>query len=312
MSAIQTTTYGTATDFSSGLKEDLDLVFMDEFNGEERQFEKVFHVSDTKEFIINESKIQGPSLGNIVSEGGSFVRLEMVHIHDKTYQMATMKNEMKITREALDYLRFQEMKDAAKELARTISRTVDRYAQLFIANGFGSSLAPNDSLSLFNTAHALGNEQYSQTTVANRSNLSLNATNLASRRVAMRQMRNENGDPCLLKPNRLITGPNLEFVGAKMVAPGSEPGTGNNDPNVAGRGLEHIVLDCLADPWAPYPNMWVLQDSKAHKLKFFWGKRPVQWVDKDPNSADYLYRIECRFAYGCSDFRGVDGNTGEV
>lgn len=312
MSAITTSTYGAPGEFSSGLKDDLDAVFMDTFNGEEKQFENFFHVSDTDEYIINESKIQGPSRGVTVSEGGSFHRVEMVHIHDKTYTMVTMKEEMKITREAHDYLRFKEMKDATKELAELVARTVDQYACLFVANGFSTSLAPNDNLSLFNTAHVLANYQYDQTTVSNRSNLSLNPTNLAARRTAMRSMRNENGDPALLKPGLLITGPNLEFVGAKMVQSEKESGTANNDPNVAGRGLKHYVCDWWADPYCDYPNMWVLQDTTRHKLKFFWGKRPIQWIDKDPQTADYLYRIECRFMYGCSDFRGVDGNTGEV
>lgn len=309
---IYTDTFGDIDAPSSGLKDNLDEVFMDEFIGENFEFEQVFKVEEMTELVRNESKIQYPVRSRTVSEGGSFHRVEMQQVRTKQYVMEFIKTEMKITREAMKYQKFQELKDGAKALAQVMHTTIEELAQSVFLLGFTTLQTP-DGVSLFNTLHPIFDADAGYpTTQSNRSNLKLNPTNLKLRRTALRKHRNEKGALSKARADRLICGPDQEFNAQHCMQDGYEPFSANLTSNIAGQGLggKPIVLSYIAD--SDYPDSWFLQDSKRHMLKFFWGQKPKNWIDKDPNTADWLYRTEAHICFGASDYVGIDGNTGEV
>lgn len=312
MSGVFTDTYGDIDEFSSGLKDNLDTVFTDKFDSMEFEFASVVHVDDTDEMIINESKYSEPVRTRTVNEGGAFHRVENQQVRTKQFVMEFIKTEFKVTREAIKYQKFKELKDGAGVLARVLHRTIEEMVQSMFIHAFDSCVTP-DLLSLCNTLHPLSvAESGYPTTQSNRSNLRLNPTNLKAGKTAMAKHRGERGELSRTRANRLICGPDEEINALHCLQDGYEPFSANLTSNQAAKGLggAPAVLTYLAD--SDYPNSWFLQDSEAHMLKMFWGQHPKNWTDKDPFSADFLYRTEAHIMYGPSDPVGIYGNTGEV
>lgn len=307
--AINTDTYGNVDEFSSGLKDELDEIFMDDFNDEPFEFEQVMHVGESTEMIRKESQIAYPTRTRTVSEGGAFHRVEMQQIRTKQYVMEFIKTEIKMSREAVRYLQYDELKDASRALSQVLKTTIEELAQSVFCLGFTTMQSP-DGVSLFNTLHPLKDPDPGYpSTQSNRSNLRISPDALKARQTAMRLHRNEKGALSKTKADTIIYGPDEEWRVKQCLQKGYEPFSANHTDNI-GTDLKPVCLTYIAD--SELPRAWFLQDSKRHKIKFFWGLKPHQWVDKDPTSADFLYRVEANIMFGNSSYMGIDGNSGEV
>lgn len=302
---ITTNTY----DFPVGLKEDLNEVF-DFHANKTNEFEPLFKMVETEDAFFDDIQIQMDGPVEQTTEGGPFTRVDISNVRKKRYTVGTTKVECKITREAVEDLKYEQMKDGVQAVAVSMNTSIDIAAAAIFMLGFTSVQSP-DGVSLFNTGHTLSAPLAGYpTTNSNRSNLSLNPTNLKARRIASNKMRDEKGIPVAQRVRQLITGPDQEYNAALCTQSGKESGTANNNENVGGRGLQSFLMTWLQD--ALYPNMWILRDPDIAKNKFVWRKKPHQWMDYDTQTADFLYRGETRYTVGVSTYMGLDGNTGEV
>lgn len=306
--SVTTSTFGGAS-LTGGLKKTIDELFHVHWNKKPFEFEKVFKVSDTDEAFVDDVQIQYPSEIETVSEGGAYGRVDLESVRSKRYTVSTCKGELKITQEMLMDAKYGLLTDGAEALALAARRTVERRAASFFGLGFSSELAP-DGLSVFNTAHTLNNPLGANpTTFSNRSTGALNATNLKLRRSAMMKTRDEHGDPAPYFPSQLIVGPDLIFDAKQLKGSALEPGTANNDKNVAADGLEVVQLTYLMEH-TNGDTMWFLRDGDMARNRFFWRMKPQSETVRDHQTGDYLYRIMFRFTLGCSDWRGLDGSLG--
>lgn len=305
---VTTSTYT----FPVGLKEDLDDVFERSFKPKGGyQFEKVFRVEDTDDAYEDDVLIQMPDEVAQVSEGGMFARIDIENVRSKRYLMSTYKSEIKITQEALEDLKYKKMVAAAEGLGKAMRRTLERSCAAFFYNGFTSEQSP-DAVSVFNDSHTLSNVLPGAPFSVGDNKLTgvLNASNLKTARTLMHKTPDEHGSlaPCF--PNQLIVTPALEWVGKQLKTSANEPGTANNDKNVAADGIELIVLSFLAEAASNADTMWFLRDSEMAMNKFYWRIKPEKEVVREEATGDYLYRIRFRFSRGCSDWRGLVGSTG--
>lgn len=303
-----TTTTSSYT-FPNGLKKTLDEAFDVSYNASS-QFNDVFDVRDTSDAYEDDLQLQFPDELSLVSEGGAYPRTEIEHVRTKRYTVQTFKREIRITQEALDDFKYDLMVDAVKGLGLAANRTFERYGASFFINGFSSELSP-DGLSVFNTAHSLSNPlSGNPTTDSNRGALALNATNLKAARTVMRTTLDEHGSLSPFMPDQLIVCPGLEWMGEQLTQSVLEPGTANNEKNVAARGLKLIVLDFLAEATSYSDSMWFLRDSKRSRNKWYWRRKLRKNVVREESTGDHLYQVDVRFVRGCSDWRGLYGSTG--
>lgn len=309
---ISSTGFTAIPAYAGGLKNGLDKVFDAAFYEEDWQFADVYDMDQTEDGFIDDYQIQTPDAIEVVGEGGAYTRVDIESVRTVRYTMFTLKTEMKITKEAQEDLKYKPMKDGAKALAIAMHRTIERLAAQNLCNGFSSVLSP-DGVSLFNTAHPLFNPLGGKpTTMSNRSQLRLNPVNLGLRRVAGRKQLDEHGSPSPSKFNQLIVGPDLMYTAEQITEGTDEPGTANRNKNVTQRGLKTYVLDYFQEAAQFSTGLWLLRDSKLAKNRFIWRIKPESSIAEDAQTGDPLYRTRARLALGHSDYRGLDGNTGEL
>jgi hypothetical protein len=309
---VSSTQYTAIPSYAGGLKLGLDKVFDTAFYEEGWQFEDVYDMDETEDGFVDDFQIQTPDAIDIVGEGGAYTRVDIEAVRTVRYTIFTLKTEMKITQEAEEDLKYKPLKNGAKALGVAMHRTIERLAAANLYNGFSSVTSP-DGVSLFNTAHALANPLGGHpTTMSNRSQLRLNAVNLGTRRVAGRKQLDEHGSPSPAKFNQLIVGPDLMYVAEQITEGKEEPFTANRNVNVTQRGIKTYVLDYLQEAPQFATAMWLLRDSKLAKNRCIWRKKPESSIAIDGPTGDPLYRQRCRLVFGHSDYRGIDGNTGEL
>lgn len=297
------------TTFPEALKAGLDGVFDIAYKSQAYEYPDVFEVKETSDAYIDEMQYQLPDAVSIVQEGGSYTRVDITKIRTVRHIVFTLKAEMKATQEAVEDNHYSELKDGAKALGNAMRVTIERLHAEYIANMFTTTLSP-DGKSVFNTAHDLFQPLPGKpTTMGNRSNLRLTHDNLKLRRTAMSKQLNENGTPIGAHAKLLLTGPDQEFEAEEITKSDKASGTANNNINVNKR-IKPVSLTFLQE--GPYPNMWVLIDKDHAKLSSWWRRKPEQHTTRDTQSDDWLYRTSARLAIGISDYRGLDGNTGEV
>lgn len=311
--AVSSLQYTAIPAYAGGLKLGLDKVFDAAFAEEEWQFEAVYDMDETEDGFVDDFQIQTPDSVDVVGEGGAYTRVDIEAVRTVRYTMFTLKTEMKITTEAEEDLKYKPLKDGARALGIAMHRTIERLAAANLANGFSSVTSP-DGVSLFNTAHPLYNPLGGRpTTMSNRSQLKLNPVNLGLRRVAGRKQLDEHGSPSPCKFNQLIVGPDLMYTAEQITESSMEPYTGNpGNKNVTQRGLKTFVLDYFQEAAQFASGLWLLRDSKLAKNRCIWRKKPESSVAQDAQTGDPLYRKRCRLVFGHTDYRGWDGNTGEL
>lgn len=310
--AVSSTQYTAIPAYAGGLKLGLDKVFDAAFYEDDWQFEDVYDMDSTEDGFVDDFQIQTPDAIDVVGEGGAYTRVDIEAVRTVRYTIFTLKTEMKITKEAEEDLKYKPLKDGAKALGIAMHRTIERLAAQNLCNGFSSVTSP-DGVSLFNTAHPLYNPLGGKpTTMSNRSQLRLNAVNLGLRRVAGRKQLDEHGSPSPAKFNQLIVGPDLMYTAEQLIEGIEEPGTANRNKNVTNRGLKLYVLDYFQEAAQYASGLWILRDSKLAKNRCIWRKKPESSIAIDGPTGDPLYRQRCRLVFGHSDYRGLDGNTGEV
>jgi hypothetical protein len=204
------------------------------------------------------------------------------------------------------------------DLARAGRYKVESDAASFINNGFvtnGNGTAGDtaiyDDLALFSAEHTLLN-----TTVTTPAGLTGKCSNLSTYKLSdlalkdatqtMRRTVDEAGKLIQLKPDTLIVPPALEFLAMELVKSAQKVGTSDNDINSLMGKFKILVWDFLDDD-----DAWFLIDSKRHELNFFWRVKPEFKHEEDFNTLVAKYRGYMRYSYGCSDWRGILGSTGE-
>ena len=301
-----------STDFPTALKATLNDVFEVTWNDEGLQCEKVFDVETSTDAYEDELQIQGPDEIPQASEGTVFERVEIENIRSKRYTHLIWKGEAKVTREALDDIKYRQCTDAVKKLAIAGRRTIEKVGAAAYFNGFTSELTP-DGLSLFNAAHTLANPLAGNpvTTGRNYGTGTLSGPNIGAARILGRKTPDEHGSPSPFMLRQLIVGPDLEDQAEAIKQTAQVLGSNYNDKNIPGGKIDEIVvMDYLALAPANASTMWMLRDKKNARNKMFWRVRPERSLVKEEASGDWLYRLYFRLSFGHSDWRGVFGSDG--
>lgn len=297
-------------DASDTIRIDLDEKFGLAWNKKDFQFEKVYNVESMEDPFVEDYMFQFPSEIEVVSEGAGYPRVKIEGIGTKRHTAFTLRTEMAYTEESLEDVKIAPLKDGASALAVALHRTIDRLAARNISNGFTSAQGL-DGVSVFNAAHP-----YSKATGTNPttgSNLTtgvLNNDNLQAAMIAAMLQRDENGDPLVTMPNKIVFGPNLMYTVKQILGGDWEADTADRNMNVLKGALTPVMLHYFME--ATNTNQWILLDDEVQRLKFYWRLKPVSSTGREEKTGNFLYRIRARIAYGWTDWRGSYGSTGTV
>lgn len=238
----------------------------------------------------------------------------------RTYTHDAFTQGFMITREMFDDDQYRQMEKMPKAMARSGRAKVEKDAVKPLVNGFSADIggtglsAIYDGKALFANNHplldsvALGNNLVTSNPVLSDASLKLGLQ-------IMRETKDEAGNLIQLKADRLIIPPALEDTAIRLLNSQLLSGSVNanfNDTNkfLNSYGIEIVVMDYLGAAAGGNDKLWVLQDSGAHELNFFWRVRPeFKW---DESFDDFIakYRGYMRYSYGVSDWRGLVGSNG--
>lgn len=232
---------------------------------------------------------------------------------ERTYTHKAFTRGFMVGRELYDDDQYSQIEKMPKALARAGRAHVEKGAMLPLINGFSSAIggvgvsAIYDGQPLFSASHPLLDS------VALGSNLAtgaLTSVNLQKAIQLARATKDEAGALIVMKPNRLIIPPALEYTARIILESTQVPGSDFNDVNVVKGALELVIMDYLGTANGGSDTAWFLQDSTNHELNFFWRTKVEFKMEEDFDTFVAKYRGYMRYSMGVSDWRGLIGSTG--
>lgn len=296
--------------FPEFLKPTLDDIVEKSQKLESEQFSKVFKMETSEDAFEDDYVMQYPSEVAQVAEGGAFVRIDIEPVRSKRYQMVSFKSEIKVTLEMIDDNKYGKAINAARALGLGFKRTVERIAARIFYQGLAGTYTTPDGAAVFGTHNCANPDPGNPTSYSNKITNKLNHAGLKAGLIKMMTQLDEKGNPAPAMANQLIVSPFTYFEGKSLIGSKLNPDNANNESNELTDGLELVLLTFLQEDPLYASNAWYLRDKNMSWNKFYWRKKPITWVDKDPDTGDYLYRVMGRCCAGVTDPAGLVGSDG--
>lgn len=232
---------------------------------------------------------------------------------ERTYTHKAFTRGFMIGRELYDDDQYNQIEKMPKALARAGRAHVEKDAMLPLINGFSTDVgglglsAIYDAEPLFSALHPLLD---SALTGDNLATGALTSANIQLAIMKARSTKDEAGALIVMKPNRLIIPPALEYTARVILESTAIPGSANNDINVVQGALDLVIMDYLGTANGGSDTAWFLQDTSNHELNFFWRVKVEFKMDEDFDTFVSKYRGYMRYSMGVSDWRGLMGSTG--
>jgi hypothetical protein len=214
-----------------------------------------------------------------------------------------------LTRKTVEDDQYGKAKQLAKGLAHAAAMTKEYRSAAFLDDAFnGTTFKGIDNLALCHTAHTLIN---SGSTVSNKlaTAVGISVAGITAMFDLYQAMKDENGDPIKMFPNKLIIGNNAGDYQRALQIFGSdkEPFTAENQDNAIKKRLAapKIVVSHFKSSSKP----WFMVDDKYNDAQFVT-RRPVEFDDDfDFNTDAALYKASTRFLIWFVSWRGWAGSN---
>lgn len=212
-----------------------------------------------------------------------------------------------LSRKTVEDDQYGKANQGAKWLAHAARMTSEYRSAALLDDAFtGSVYKGIDGKSLCNTAHTLIN---SSTTVANTptTQVGMSVTGITALLDIFMQMKDENGDPVRMMPNKLIIGNNSTDLHKAMQILGSdrEPFTADNQDNAIKKrigGMKPYISHYKSSA-----KSYFMIDDKYNDAHYLT-RRPVTFDDTfDFDTRAAKYRVDTRFLIWFVDWKGWAG-----
>lgn len=214
-----------------------------------------------------------------------------------------------ITRRTVEDDQYKKANQASKWLANAAIKTQEYRGAGFLDDIFtGTNFKGIDNLSICNTAHTLIN---SGSTVSNSlaTPVGLSIAGITSILDLAQQLKDENGDPIVSMPNKLIIGNNAGDYNRALQIFGSEaePFTADNQINAIKKRLGAPTT--IMSHYKTNTKSWMMVDEKLNDA-WFLIKRALEFDDTFDFDTDAAkYKATMRFLIWAVDWRGWYGSN---
>lgn len=273
------------------------------------QWSEIFtkHTSDKAVEIEVEIKMLG--LAAIKAEGASVSYDTMGQRYVTNYLHRYVGIGFIITRQAIkDNLYKARFPMQAKALKDSFGQTKEVLGAAVLNNGFDTNYPIGDGQPVYSTAHPIDTG-----TVANTFTVQadLNETSLQDAIVAIQKFRAASGLRVMVKPEKLIVPPELQWQANRLLNSQFRTDTANNDEsaiyNTSAVPQGYRVNQFLTDT-----NAWFLMTNCDDGFKYY-DREPLEidmYTDFDNDNLK-VKGIE-RYSFGVSNFRGGFGSSGST
>jgi hypothetical protein len=286
-----------------GLRSD----FRDNYQQYEPEYTQFLKTSSTKAPEQAAVIITGPSRMLEIGDGEG-VTFEDAKISPK---VAGVDKEFglgfQVSRKTMEDDQYNKASSASKWLANAARMTSEYRSAAFLDDAFtGTTFKGIDTLALCSTAHTLIN---SSTTVANRpsADVGLSVTGITACLDLYQQMKDENGDPIRLFPDKLVIGNNAgDYHRALQIfSSDKEPFTAENQDNAIKKRMGSPTL--VMSHFKLSTKSYFLIDSKWNDAMYVTRRAVVFEDSHDFVSGAALFKATTRFLIWFVDWRGWVG-----
>jgi phage major head subunit gpT-like protein len=281
-------------------------IYDDAFVEQPLVFERIFNVNSSTKQDEKDSGITGFGLLQETSEGASVDYEDPVQMYDVTYVHKKYTKGFKVSEELMEDDQYNVIKGKPAQLARAARRTTETSAANVINRAFNTSYLGGDGLPLVSTLHVRSDGGSTQSNGSS-TGITLTESNLETARIAARQQLDDKGQIVQTMPDTIIVPVDLEKTASILVDSTMRPGTADNDVNVYAGKFKVIAWEYIT----VNNTLWILLDSRQHKLQWFWRVRPEFKQDVAFDTGMALFKTRTRFSNGWSDWRGVWGSLGD-
>lgn len=214
-----------------------------------------------------------------------------------------------LTRKTVEDDQYGKANQGAKWLAHAAAMTQEYRSAAMLDDAFtGTYFKGIDNLALCSTAHTLINSSRTNSnSLATPVGLSL--TGITAAFDLFQLMKDENGDPIKVFPNKLVIGNNAGDLQRAMQIFDSklEPFTAENQENAIRKRLSNPEI--VVSHYKTSTKTWFMIDDKWND-SWFVTRRPVTFDDDfDFNTDAALYKVTTRFLNWFVDYRGWVGSN---
>lgn len=228
-----------------------------------------------------------------------------VSVVDKEFALGFM-----LTRRTVEDDQYGKANQAAKWLANAARKTSEYRSAGLLDDAFtGSTYKGIDGLALCHTGHTLYGTGSNGGTVANRpaSDIGVSLTGFSACMELYQLMKDWNGDPVKIWPDKLIIGNNANDINVAYQIMNSvkEPFTANNQDNAVRARLSGITPEVSHFKSSSKSYFFI---SSKYNDAWYLTRRPVEFDDDfDFNTDAALYKTTTRFAIWFVDWHGWVG-----
>jgi phage major head subunit gpT-like protein len=292
------------SDIAKLLEPGIRKVLFDNYNALTQKYDKVFHVLSSDKAQEEDISMSGIGLldeageGDITNYEDPSVGYPVSYVHKK------FKKGIKISEEAYDDEKYNQMNKQSKNLGVAANRTVEVKAASILNNAFGTTVATGgDGKALCADNHPRLDGGAAQSNV---SNMDLAEDAIETAKLAMRATLDDKGQKIVVMPSAIIVPAKLQTTAQILIKSKGRTGTEyTNEINVNENTLEIIDWDYLTSDTA-----WFMIDKAIHELNFFWRKKLTLQKDNSVDTDEFLWKVKMRFSVGFSNWRGFWGSTG--
>ena len=293
------------------LEPGLNALFGLEYNRYDNESAEIYVTESSDRAFEEEVMLSGFANADVKAEGQGVSYDEAQETYTARYTMETIALAFAITEEAIEDNLYDRLSSRyTKALARSMSNAKQVKAAAPLNNGLPSvttgKFTSGDGANLFSTSHSTiaGNVKNTLTTQAD-----LNETSLEQSLIDIAAMTDERGLRIAAKGVKMIVPSANQFNAERLLKSQGRTQTADNDVNaINSMGMipqGYRVNNFLTDA----DSFYIITDV-PNGMKMFSRTPLTTSMEGDFDTGNVRYKARERYAFGCSDFRGIFGVEG--
>jgi len=288
----------------------LNALFGLEYKKYGEEHKEIYETETSERSFEEETKLSGFSAAPVKNEGSAIAYDNAQEAWSTRYTHETIALGFSITEEAVEDNLYDSLSARyTKSLARAMAYTKQVKAASVLNNGFSSTYAGGDGVSLFNASHPLISGGVNSNTPSTQ--IDLNETSLEAAVIQIAAWTDERGLLIAAKPKKMVVPPALMFVAKRLLDTELRVSTADNDINAI-KQMGAIPEGYCVNHFLTDTNGWYLTTDVPNGMKHFV-RTPLQnSMDGDFDTGNVRYKARERYSFGWSDPLGMWGSSGST
>tara|TARA_R100000654_G_scaffold18602_1_gene38605 strand:+ start:663 stop:1583 length:921 start_codon:yes stop_codon:yes gene_type:complete len=294
------------------LEPGLNALFGLEYKRYDNQHAEIYATESSDRAFEEEVMLSGFANADVKAEGAGVSYDDAQETYTARYTMETIALAFAITEEAIEDNLYDRLSSRyTKALARSMSNAKEVKGAATLNNGLPAIAAAQafqtgDGVNLFSTAHPTiaGNVANTLQTQAD-----LNETSLETALIDIAAITDERGLRIAAKGVKMIVPSANQFNAERILKSQGRTQTADNDLNaINSMGMipqGYRINNFLTDP----DSFYIITDV-PNGMKMFSRTPLTTSMEGDFDTGNVRYKARERYAFGCSDFRGIFGVEG--